>query len=65
MKLRVEDALHQSNAFRREELVVHLEKRHSLIPARNETSCYWRVQDADELYREFATLGLHLRARRE
>ena len=43
--------------LRRGELVVHLEAR-ELVPADNETSCYWRVTDADALYREFAALGL-------
>src|SRR6185312_2199668 len=46
------------NILRRGELVVHLEARRELQPMANETSCYWRVADADALYREFATLGL-------
>jgi len=39
--------------LRRGELVVHLEARHDLQAASNDTSCYWRVPDADALYREF------------
>src|SRR5262249_26436023 len=44
--------------LRRGNLVVHLESRADLVPAANTTSCYWRVGDADALYREFAGLGL-------
>lgn len=44
--------------LRRGNLVVHLEARDGLVPARNDTSCYWRVGDADALYREFTALGL-------
>jgi catechol 2,3-dioxygenase-like lactoylglutathione lyase family enzyme len=44
--------------LRRGKLVVHLERHTDLTPARNHTSCYWRVSDADALYREFAALGL-------
>ena len=44
--------------LRRGNLVVHLEVHRDLVPATNHTSCYWRVPDADALYREFATLGL-------
>ena len=44
--------------LRRGHLVVHLEARADLAPASNHTSCYWRVPDADALYREFAELGL-------
>jgi len=44
--------------LRRGDLVVHLEARRELQPANNNTSCYWRVPDADSLYREFAALGL-------
>jgi len=44
--------------LRRENLVVHLEARRDLAPAANQTSCYWRVRDADALYSEFAALGL-------
>ena len=43
---------------RRGNLVVHLESRHELVPSANQTSCYWRVADADALYGEFASLGL-------
>ena len=44
--------------LRRGDLVVHLEARENLEPADNDTSCYWRVADADALYREAAALGL-------
>ncbi len=44
--------------LRRDNLVVHLEAHQDLRPAANHTSCYWRVPDADALYREFAALGL-------
>jgi len=49
---------HAYDIMRRGDLVVHLEARHDLVPARNRTSCYWRVADADEMYQEFASLGL-------
>jgi hypothetical protein len=39
-------------------LVVHFFPEPGLTPSENDTSCYWRVKDADALYREFATLGL-------
>src|SRR5262245_52288151 len=44
--------------LRRGNLVVHLEARGDLVPATNQTSCYWRVTDADALHQEFAALGL-------
>jgi catechol 2,3-dioxygenase-like lactoylglutathione lyase family enzyme len=44
--------------LRLDDLVVHLEHREDLDPAANSASCYWRVADADALYREFAALGL-------
>lgn len=44
--------------LRRGNLVVHLESRDDLVPSRNRTSCYWRVENADTLYSEFASLGL-------
>jgi len=44
--------------LRRGSLVVHLEARGDLMPAANHASCYWRVTDADTLYREFSALGL-------
>jgi hypothetical protein len=44
--------------LRRGDLVVHLEHRDDLVPAANRTSCYWRVSDADQLYQEFAALGI-------
>lgn len=39
-------------------LVVHFYLEASLEPARSQASCYWRVPDADLLYREFAALDL-------
>jgi len=42
----------------RGQLVVHLEERVGLAPSTNQTSCYWRVTDADRLYEEFTALGL-------
>src|SRR5262245_16679538 len=44
--------------LRRGDLVIHLEYRAGLEPAANESSCYWRVANADVLHREFALLGL-------
>lgn len=44
--------------LRRGNLVVHLEARRDLVPATNQTSCYWRVTDADALHGDFAALGL-------
>lgn len=44
--------------LRRGDLVAHLETHTKLVPAKNHTSCYWRVGNADALYREFARLGL-------
>ena len=44
--------------LRRGNLVVHLERSDDLRPEHNHFSCYWRVADADRLYREFAALGL-------
>jgi catechol 2,3-dioxygenase-like lactoylglutathione lyase family enzyme len=44
--------------LRRGRLVVHLERHEELVPKNNRTSCYWRVTDADALYRAFAPLGL-------
>lgn len=44
--------------LRRGNLVVHLERHEDLVPAENQTSCYWRVPDADLLHREFSVLGL-------
>ena len=44
--------------LRRDNLEVHLEAHQDLRSATNHTSCYWRVSDADALYREFAALGL-------
>ena len=31
--------------------VVHLERNNDLVPERNTFSCYWRVADADRLFR--------------
>ena len=42
----------------RGQLVVHFFLESALTPAGNNSSCYWRVRDADRLYREFAALGL-------
>jgi len=39
-------------------LVVHFFSEPGLTPGENETSCYWRVKDADRLYLEFAALNL-------
>ena len=44
--------------LRRGNLVVHLERREDMDPAANTASWYWRVADADALYREFAALSL-------
>jgi catechol 2,3-dioxygenase-like lactoylglutathione lyase family enzyme len=42
----------------RGELVIHLERNDELVPEHNQTSCYWRVRDADQLHGEFAVVGL-------
>lgn len=39
-------------------LVVHFFTDSSVVPGKSHSSCYWRVDDADALYREFAALGL-------
>lgn len=44
--------------LRRGGLVVHLEHDADLIPERNRFSCYWRVPNADVLFKEFSALGL-------
>jgi hypothetical protein len=44
--------------FSRGHLVIHYFLERELKPGENYTSCYWRVKDADELYQEFARLGL-------
>ena len=41
-------------------LVVHFFTDSGLVPGESESSCYWRVEDADALHREFAALGLPL-----
>jgi catechol 2,3-dioxygenase-like lactoylglutathione lyase family enzyme len=42
----------------RGQLVVHFFAEPGLIPSENDTSCYWRVKDADRFYQEFAALKL-------
>ena len=44
--------------FSRGHLVIHFFAESELIPGENDTSCYWRVRDADRLYQEFARLDL-------
>lgn len=44
--------------FSRGHFVVHFFAEPGVVPGENETSCYWRVRDADRLYREFAALAL-------
>jgi catechol 2,3-dioxygenase-like lactoylglutathione lyase family enzyme len=44
--------------FSRGHLVVHFFLESGLIPGENDTMCYWRVRDADQLYAEFAKLSL-------
>jgi catechol 2,3-dioxygenase-like lactoylglutathione lyase family enzyme len=39
-------------------LVVHFFLESGLNPSANDTSCYWRVRDADRFYEEFAKLDL-------
>ena len=39
-------------------LVVHFFSEPGLVPSRNNTSCYWRVKDADAFHRECAKLNL-------
>lgn len=39
-------------------LVIHFVENRELIPGQNESSCYWRVKDADRFYSELRTLGL-------
>lgn len=39
-------------------LVVHFFLEPGLNPGENDTSCYWRVRDADRFYQEFARLNL-------
>jgi len=39
-------------------LVVHFFGEPELRPAENDTSCYWRVKDADRFYEEWARLNL-------
>jgi catechol 2,3-dioxygenase-like lactoylglutathione lyase family enzyme len=39
-------------------LVVHFFEEPELTPGENETSCYWRVRDADRFHQEFARLNL-------
>lgn len=42
----------------RGDLVVHFFAESNLAPGENDTSCYWRVEDADRLHQEFAALNL-------
>jgi catechol 2,3-dioxygenase-like lactoylglutathione lyase family enzyme len=42
----------------RGELVIHFFAESELVPAENESQCYWRVKDADEFYLLFAGLDL-------
>jgi catechol 2,3-dioxygenase-like lactoylglutathione lyase family enzyme len=44
--------------FSRGHLVVHFFAEPELTPSENETSCYWRVKDADRFHRELAGLNL-------
>ena len=44
--------------FSRGHLVIHFFLESGLTPGENNTSCYWRVRDADRFYREFARLNL-------
>ena len=39
-------------------LVVHFFTESSLAPGESDSSCYWRVGDADALHREFSAIGL-------
>jgi catechol 2,3-dioxygenase-like lactoylglutathione lyase family enzyme len=39
-------------------LVVHFFTDSSLVPGESDSSCYWRVEDADALHRELAAVGL-------
>jgi catechol 2,3-dioxygenase-like lactoylglutathione lyase family enzyme len=42
----------------RGQLILHIESHADLEPSRNQTSCYWRVLDADRFHEEVAVLGL-------
>ena len=50
--------------LRRGNLVVHLERWDDLVPASNRASCYWRVADADALYRGSPRWACRRKARR-
>lgn len=39
-------------------LVVHFFTDSGLIAGESDSSCYWRVEDADALHREFSSIGL-------
>lgn len=39
-------------------LVVHFFTESGLVPGESDSSCYWRVEDADALHREFSSVGL-------
>ena len=47
-----------SNLFSRGHLVVHFFLESGLIPGENDTMCYWRVRDADQVYEAIAKLNL-------
>ncbi|HEU4631574.1 MAG TPA: VOC family protein [Gemmatimonadaceae bacterium] len=42
----------------RGQLVVHFFAERGLVPGDNDSSCYWRVTDADRCYQEWSALGL-------
>ena len=52
------DAAWAYEIFSRGHLVVHFFAEPGLTPAKNDSSCYWRVKDADRFYQEFAALRL-------
>jgi catechol 2,3-dioxygenase-like lactoylglutathione lyase family enzyme len=45
-------------AFKRDELEVHFFLFRDLSPLENYGQCYWRVDDADALYREYSLANL-------
>ncbi len=44
--------------FSRGHLVVHFFAESGLVPMENDSSCYWRVKDADRFYGEIVKLNL-------
>jgi catechol 2,3-dioxygenase-like lactoylglutathione lyase family enzyme len=44
--------------LRRGDLSMHFFLYKDISPAHNYGQCYWRVEDVDALYKEFATVGL-------